>query len=149
MNYRAQLEKKIQNKQQEIEELRKQLNDAEIFLQGMQEALKVLPKDDLGATGEDQSLRPGSAVAKAREYLLSIKKQAYITEILKGIGKNPESKTDRISVSGSLSSYARKNQIFIKVGPNTYSLREFAKVPLVVQEPPDEFGTHQEEEETA
>jgi hypothetical protein len=126
MSTRSQLDKKIENQITRIFEVEQILMQEKAFLAGLQEALKVLPKDDNAHSGRpvDQILRPGSDMAKAREYLQSTGKPMYITDILTGIGKEITQKT-RTSIGGSLGNYSRKNLIFKRTAPNTYGLIEF------------------------
>lgn len=145
MSIRSQLEKKIENKFRDIEEMELILREQRAFLAGMQEALKGLPKDNGDERKSGQILRPGSDMAKARDYLKLVGTPLYITEILKGIGKEL-TKKHRISVGGSLSMYARKNEIFSKTAPNTFGLIEFDN--RADDEPPEGFGTMEESENT-
>ncbi|MGH9765359.1 MAG: hypothetical protein ACREDR_23680, partial [Blastocatellia bacterium] len=104
MSIRSQLEKKIENKRQEIKNLENQLLEANAFVQGLQEALKVLPKDSNDMNESPATLRPGSNMAKAREVLKKAGKPMYITDLLKGMGLDL-TKKNRVSVSGALGTY--------------------------------------------
>jgi hypothetical protein len=136
MSLRTQLEKKIENKRQEIGELETKLREANAFLQGLQEALKILPKDGSEERGTEQNLRPGSHVAKARDALRQAGKPMYIADIVKAIGLE-DNKRNRGSVAGSLGSYARKGEIFTALGNNNFGLIE---IEVEGSEPPDDFG---------
>jgi hypothetical protein len=152
MSARSQVEKKIQSKQQEIADLEAQIEKAEAYIQAMQEVLRLLPREEGDVVGGEQLPRHGSAMAKTRELLLETGKPMHITEILKGIGKD-NTKSHRLSVSGSLRSYARKGQIFTQEGGNVFGLVEFQKSnsngrsPREV--PPKGFGLSSEEEDAA
>ena len=147
MNIRPQLERKIEAKVKEINEVEAQLREAKAYLQGLQEVLRMLPRD---ATSEDkpdrsseQLLRTGSDMAKTRDLLRKVGKPLHITDILKGIGKEIN-KSSRVSVSGSLGNYARRNEIFTRTAPNTFGLIEFEQTASTTEmgdEPPEGFGT--------
>ena len=138
MSIQTQIEKKIQQKAQEIADLEIQIREVRAYLQGLQDTYRMLPKDQ--AIGE-QLLRPNSDMAKARDFLKRIGRPAHITEILKGIGREL-TKSSRVSVSGSLGTYARKGTIFTSHGGNTFGLLEFKSDPSqgAEDEPPDSFG---------
>lgn len=148
MSIKNQLDRKIQAKAQEIAEIEGKLREAKAYLQGLQDIYRMLPKDGTEERKPEQILRPGSDMAKARELLLKVGKALHISDILKGIGKEVN-KSNRVSVSGSLGSYARKNQIFTSLGGNTFGLIEFksgANSDLSEDEPPDDFGIEGEDE---
>ncbi len=151
MGARSQVEKKIQAKQQEIAELEAKIQAAGSYIQAMQEVLRLLPKDDAEAGGAEQLLRHGSAMAHTRDLLLKAGKPLHITAILEGIGRE-NTKSQRLSVSGSLRSYARKGQIFTQEGGNVFGLVEFKSSPSssvsssVRGVPPKGFGLSSEEE---
>jgi len=145
MSIRLQLEKKVENKKQEISELESKLREANAFLQGLQEALKILPREGIGEDrAPEQILRLGSNMAKIRDYLRKIGKPAHISELLKHLDLEA-SRNNRASISGSLGSYARKGTIFTHTGPNVFGLVEFGGSQSE-DEPPDDFGMDEEEE---
>ena len=138
MTLRGQLERKIQAKNQEIAKLESELLESRSYVQGLQDALKLLPRDDANNAGK--ILRPGSDMAKARERLLKEGKPLHIDEILKALGKGKEHKA---SISGSLGNYVRKGEIFTRPGPNIFGLKEFETES---GEPPEDFGIVFDEE---
>jgi hypothetical protein len=148
MGARSQIERKIQAKQQEIAEIEARIKEGEAYIQALQEVLRLLPKEESESRPAEQTLRSGSAVAKTRELLLRVGKPLHITEILKGIGKE-NTKSQRLSVSGSLRNYARKNQIFTQEGGNTFGLTNFALAGSVREAPPKGFGLDDGQEEAA
>lgn len=145
MSIRSQLEKKIENKRQEIGELEAKLREANAFLQGLQEAMKVLPREGVEEKEPDLILRSGSNMARTRDYLRRVGKPMHITEILKNIGLDVN-KNSRVSLSGSLGSYARRGMIFTHTGPNAFGLIEFGS-SRAEEEPPDDFGIENGEKE--
>ncbi len=138
INFRIQLERKIDIKKQEIAETEAKLRELQAFIQGLQEALKVLPRD--GSVDTDRALREGSNMAKARDCLTKSGRPMHIKDILKGIGKE-NTRNNRSSVGASLASYSKKGEIFTKTAPNTYGLIEFEQQQKVDDgEFPDNFG---------
>lgn len=92
-------------------------------LQGLQEAMKLLPRENVNQGKVEHVLRTGSAMAKARELIHSRQEPLHITAILDGIGRTVNH-PNRVSVSGSLGNYARKGEIFVRTAPNTFGLIE-------------------------
>lgn len=138
MNIRNQLEKKIEANEKEIDSLKSELIRKESFLQGLREALRMLPRPD-GETAA-QILRPGSDMAKTREILKKAGNPMYIDDILKGLGRQITTNA-RASLAGSIGNYARRGEIFIKTGPNTFGLIAFKDKGVQPEdEPPDDFG---------
>ena len=143
MNIRAQLEKKIETQEKEIESLKAEVLRKESFLSGLKEALKLIPRQD----GEiaNQVLRPGSDMAKAQDLLKKVGHPLHVGELLKGLGKEVN-KGNRASLSGSMGTYVRKGAIFFKSGPNTFGLIEQKRKENQEDEPPDDFGLDDSDE---
>ena len=148
MGVREQFQKLIDRKQQDIKDLELQLEKARTYAQALQDSMRLLPKE-FSSADREQSLRPGTALAKAREALKVAGKPMHISDILKAIGKPPDKK-NKLSLSGSLSTYVRNRQIFSRPAPNTFGLIEMVKV---VSDPsiegielPEDFGTMAGEE---
>src|SRR3972149_9097771 len=138
MNIRLQLERKIEAQEKEIDALRAEILKKDSFLQGLKEALKLLPRQE----GESAThiLRSGSDMAKAKDFLQKLGRPVHIGEILKGIGKEVN-KNNRASLSGSIGTYARRGEVFFKSGPNIFGLIEHrGKDAFEDEEPPDDFG---------
>lgn len=150
MSARSQVEKKIQAKQEEIADFEAQIEKAQAYIQAMQEVLRLLPREEGDTVSSENLPRHGSAMAKTRELLLETGKPMHITDILKGIGKE-NTKSQRLSVSGSLRSYARKGQVFTQEGGNVFGLVEFqahnSNGRPFKEVPPKGFGLDNEEEE--
>ena len=147
MGARSQVEKKILAKQQEIADLELKIQTANSYIQAMQEVLRLLPKEEAegGSTEHQLQLRHGSAVAQAKVLLTKTRKAMHITEILKGIGRE-NTKSQRVSLSGSLRTYARRNQIFTQEGGNLFGLVEWNSPTAVRAAPPPGFGLSSEDE---
>lgn len=122
MRVERDLEKKIKQKIEEVQQLRENLYKAESYLEALQDSLKLFKKTSNAESNE--SVRPGSMVDKARKILLEANKPLYVGDILKGMGKEVNKGT-RASLSGSLGSYVRENFIFTRPAPNTFGLIEF------------------------
>ena len=137
MGVRQDFERRIAKKEQEIAELEEQTRYARIYLQALQDAMKILPKEMLDQASSGSGLRPGSSLSKARDAIKKAGKPLHILEILEAIEK-PKDKKNRVSLSSSLSAYVRKNEIFNKPAPNTFGLHEF-KADLDT-ELPESFG---------
>ena len=72
-------------------------------------------------------------------------KPLHINEILNVLKLEPNKK-NRLSLSGSLSGYARRGEVFTRPAPNTFGLVEFhTQIPKTL-EPPDGFGDEIEDE---
>ena len=72
-------------KKEEIVETEAKTPELQAFLQGLQEALNVLPKDS--SVDTDRTSREGSNMAIAREFLIKSGHPMHIKDILRGIGK--------------------------------------------------------------
>ncbi|HEY4879931.1 MAG TPA: hypothetical protein VIH97_12465 [Candidatus Acidoferrales bacterium] len=137
MSIRQDFEKRIAKKQQEITELELQIRDARSYLQALQDSLRLIPRDGRDQESASSGLRPGTGLAKARDLILKAGKPLHINELLTAMGK-PVDKKNRLSVIGSLSSYARKNEIFVRTAPNTFGLLEMEQATDV--DLPETFG---------
>lgn len=146
MGARSQVEKKILAKQQEIADLEMKIQAANSYIQAMQEVLRLLPKEEAeNGSSEHLQLRHGSAVSQARDLLVKTGKPMHVTEILKGIGKE-NTKSQRVSLAGSLRTYARRNQIFTQEGGNLFGLVEWKSDGVARTVPPPGFGLSSEDE---
>jgi hypothetical protein len=121
MSLRDELQKRIEKKQAEIRDYQDRIKEATAYIQGLQDTLKLVAKDD-GA--QEITLRHGSNIGKARDALKAAGKPLHITEILKAINQ-PADKKHRLALGGSIAGYARKGHIFTKPAPNTFGLLEF------------------------
>ena len=123
MNFRDQIQKRLDSKRAEIAELRLRLASAESYAQALEDTLKSIPRDssDEESFHGPATLRAGSAMAHAQTAILEAGKPLHISDILKAIGKE-DNKENRVSLGGSLGSYARGNRIFTRPGPNVFGL---------------------------
>jgi len=159
VNAKRELEREIEKKRAEIRNLQEQvrnlhtkIKEADSYILGIQRAIKILPVDVIERV-QEKTLRHGSDAAKSRDALQAAGKPLHVIEILNAIGK-PNTKPNRISLSGSLAHYSNAGQIFKKTAPRTFTLIDMAgedseqlqqkggKTTL----PPD-FGSNAKEEE--
>ena len=147
MRIRHELLKRIEKKREEIRDLEIKLAEAKAYTQALEDSLRLLPKEGAPEKLEpEQVLRPGSAVAKARAAILKANKPLHVTEILKVIGR-PVDKNNRVSLSGSLSGYVKRGEIFTRPAPNTFGLLELNHNEMPPEEePPEGFGSLPAEE---
>ena len=128
---REQIEKLIARKREEnvelegeVRALQLKVRDNLAFISGLQESLRIMPKDPEPAHSA-RVLRPGSELAKARDEIAKAGRPLHIKEILSAIGK-PVDRNSRASLSGSISAYYRNGEIFTRPEPNVFGLIEMA-----------------------
>ncbi len=110
---------------EKIGEIEMKLREEKIYLNALQDTLKLAPGSNGNANGNAE-LRTGSLVALAREILRKAGKPMHVREILKDMEKEA-TRNNRVSLSGSIGGYIRRNQIFTKTAPNTFGLKEFER----------------------
>lgn len=142
MGVREKLEEKIRRKKKEIQEFEMNVREGKAYIQALQESIRLIPKESGSIVSSEKTLRPGSAISDTYELLKKVGKPMHITEILKGIGKEV-TKKERVSLSGTISWYVRKNEVFIRTAPNTFGLVGMLNAS---QEPPEDFGFSLDEE---
>jgi len=149
MSVRTDIEKRIEKERQRVTELQNQVEKSESFIQGMQEALKMLPKESekdtrrMSKTKTTTTFRTGSDVEKAYSLLRETGKPMHISEILVGIGKE-DTKANRMSLSSSLSRYVRNDELFKRPAPNSFALKETKEsVATMALNLPAAFGTEE------
>lgn len=142
MGLRDNFQKLIGKKQQEIDDLEIKLREAKAYVQALQDSMKLLPRDGSSTDGSEHTLRPDSALAKARDVIRASGKPMPIGDILKAIGANQDKK-HRVSLAGTLSGYAKRGRIFTKTAPNTFGLLEFGASEEIVEgdDLPEDFGS--------
>lgn len=122
MAIREEIQKRIDKKEEEKWSLLEQVRTIDISIATMQEVLKMLPRE--AEPGKERSLRPGTAVALARDAIRKAGKPLHIGEILEALSKT-NTKEHRLALSGSLATYVRRGEIFTRPEPNTFGLAEF------------------------
>lgn len=142
---RAAVEERLRRKELEIQSLEEKLRAARIYLQALRDVLKVgqlAENRDQGGVSADVLLRPGSAVALARDAILARGKPVHINELL-GIQGKELTRESRASLTSSLSAYVRRGEIFTRPAPNTFGLIELGHDHSETgppNEPPRGFG---------
>ena len=124
-----------------MNQLEAQLKEARIYIQALQDVLKLLPRDkETPESIAETTLRPGSTVARAREAILRRGAPMHLMDLLRelGLGTSREAKA---SLGGSLAAYVRRGEIFSRPAPNTFSLVELSHQPGADDEKlPKNFG---------
>lgn len=118
------IEKKIKQKEEDVRSLREKLIQAEAYLDALQESLRLIQKTAESAIGN--GIRPNSMIDKARNILRREGKAMHVGDILRAMGKEV-SKSNRVSLSGSLGNYVRQKFVFTRPAPNTFGLIEFGE----------------------
>jgi hypothetical protein len=140
MTYRIGIERRIEKEQNRIHELQVEIEHVQSFIEGLQEALKMLPKEkNLTTTtkGGKREIRSGSDMAKVRDLIKQVGRPMSVGEIVTGLGK-PDTKENRASLSGSLGRYVRKGEIFSRPKANTFSL--IGIISEISNKLPPDFG---------
>lgn len=113
---------RIKKKEGEISQLERRIEAARAYLQALRDIKKVLDREPR-ADAPETVLRRGSTVSQAREYILRHGSPAHIDELLEGLDR-PATRENKASLTGSLSAYVRRGEIFSRTAPNTYGLVE-------------------------
>lgn len=146
MGLRAEFQKRIDKKNQEIEALEEQVRDARVYVQAMEDMMRLLPREDVNGTHGGESLKPGTAIAKARDAIRKAGRPLHISEILEALGR-PVDKGNRAAIGGSIAAYVRRGEVFTRPAPNTFGVIDsdagqpnVSRTLGVVSEPPPDFG---------
>ncbi len=138
MTYRRSIERRIEKEQNKIKELQDEINRSELFIQGLQEALRILPKDNSRTPRKGRGeIREGSDMAKVRDLIKQTGRPMRIEEIAIGLGR-PNTKANKMSLAGSLGRLVRKGIVFNRPQANTFSL-----IGVKVDELPPDFGAEE------
>ena len=122
MYLRAELQRRIEQERQKVADLQSQVERAEAFISGFEEAMKLVPADVVESKRQGRHTpRSKSDVQKTKVYLIAVGHAMHISDILKAIGKE-DTKRNRASLSSSLARYAPKGEVFRRDGPNEFSL---------------------------
>ena len=135
MGMKEKLDEKINRKQQEIVEFQAKMREAQAYIQALQDAAKLLPREQAKTGAGEATLRPGSSAHKAFQALQSAGTALHVTDILKAIGMT-NTKNNRLALGGTLARYARNKIIFTKTAPNTFAASNGDNQ----EEPPEDFG---------
>lgn len=142
MGFRNDLERRIDRTKAEIAELHRQAAMKESYLLGLQEALKLAPREATTNDNPQQAFRAGSSTAKAYAALKRVGRPMHVKDLLGIMGKAPN-RNNYSSLSSSLNAYVKRGEFFTKPEPNTYGLIEFsdAGAPLFAEPPLPEDRT--------
>lgn len=142
MSIRRKFERKVREKEAEIQELEYKLREAKAYLQAMNDAMKLVPNegdtDDTENLGE-AAIRPGTSIHAAMQALREHGKPLHIMDLLKAVGREPTAE-NRSSLGSSLAAYVRRGMVFTRPAANTYGLAEWGGSPITQDEPPPGFG---------
>ncbi len=149
MTPRAELEKRIQKRREEISALKVKVREAEVYISALEEALRVLPREGINNGNAGDVLRQGSNAALAREAILLAGRPMHLVELLKAMKKD-STRASRTGLSGSLAAYVRKGEIFTRPAPSTFGLVELTggvlTAPGPAKEPNADFGEDESED---
>lgn len=144
------IQKRIRAKETEVVEIENKIRNLEIqreaakaYIQGLQDILPKVQRDEGTNGGTRQAeFRKGSAPELVQQLLRKTAKPLHINQILEGLGRPVEKKT-RLTLAGTLSRCAREHLVFRKVAPNTFGLIELETAADQLpagDELPEEFG---------
>jgi hypothetical protein len=148
MGIKEDIEKRIEKERQKISDLRSQIELAESFVQGLQEALRLIPRSDSTKHTQIGFYFRSGDTKQAYEELKKSGKPMRIDEILRAIGKS-DNRQNRASMASSLHRAAKKSGIIKKVGANTFAVSDMV-IGINEEESvslPDNFGSDRETQE--
>lgn len=141
MSLTIKLEKRIRDKEIEIQALEIALKEARAYLQAVRDVLRLSSKPSEEKNySNNTNIRAGSILEQVYTILNKAGQPMKIMDILKAMGKN-QTTENRQSLVGSINSYARKGKLFTKTGPNTFGLIEWQQKKSDEENKlPDTFG---------
>jgi hypothetical protein len=144
VNDRKKIEERLQKKESEIQNLEERLRAARVYVQALQDVLKLLGTVEETETvihpTKTATLRTGSAVDQARQVILNRGMPVHVTALLEAMGKDTGAES-RVSLASSLAAYVRRGEIFSRPAPNTFGLLELGHLGgEEAEEPPSGFG---------
>lgn len=142
MNERHIIEERLRKKEQEVQQLEEKIRAGRIYMQALQDVLRLMASPKEAVVHAETAIRPGSLVAKAREAIFAHKSPMHITDLLKALGLE-QSRENRASLTSSLSAYVRRQEVFTRPSPGTFGLVELDHhtTDSESDEPPQGFGT--------
>lgn len=140
MSERKKIEDRLRKKQAEIQALESKIVAARVYVNALQDVLKLLDGD---SEPSEAKLKPGSGTAQARDIILERREPVHLDDILRALGKDVTRET-KASLTSSLAAYARRGEIFVRTAPNTFGLVELGHDVAEETEPepmpPSGFG---------
>ena len=146
MSDRQRVENRLRRKEQEIVRLEEKIKEARAYAQALRDVLRIMGTG-AGSSGDDSAnavvLRAGSAVEKARAEILRQRAPVHISDLLEALGKD-STRENRASLTGSLSAYVRRGEIFTRPQPSTFGLLELGQTEKAEEAPtpPRGFGQY-------
>lgn len=141
MSDRKKIEDRLRKKKAEIAALEEKIRSAKVYMAALQDVLKMFVGEE--AAEAPGRLRPGSAVAQAREIILFRGEPVHLDDLIVAMGK-PLNQSSKSSLVGSLAAYVREDEIFTRTAPNTFGLIELGHDASAEEddsdEPPAGFG---------
>lgn len=136
------IQDRLRKKEQEIQSLEEKIKASRVYIQALQDVLRMTAGDSVADTSES-ALKTGSAVDKARETILRRGKPVHINELLEAVGKDV-TRESRASLVSSIAAYVRRGEIFTRPAPNTFGLIELGHIAGEPSprppHPPEGFG---------
>lgn len=129
---RKEIEKKIEMTRIQLQSQRKEVEIKEAYLRGLEEVYENLFNPVVIRVAENNqtllsssvtnvhSLREGTEISKVMEIIKRAGRPMHVKEILVKLGTNDKKK--KISLTGTLNQYSKKNKIFTKTASNTYGV---------------------------
>lgn len=142
MSERAIIEDRIKRKLAEIQSLERKIESARTYLQALSDVLRAIDKAGDGESSQETIMRKGSAVARAREFILEAGVPVHIDDLLTQLGREV-TREAKSSLTSSIAAYVRRQEIFTRPAPNTFGLIELGHHKLENNDsssPPDNFG---------
>lgn len=142
MSLKRKFERKVREKEQEIQDLERKLSEARAYVEAMQDALRMLPQEGSSDSSDGENgvvIKPGSMMDNAVKALRISRKPLHIMELLKAIGREPTPEA-RASLGSSIAAYVRRGRVFTRPAPNTFGLAEWTAPAMVEDGPPEDFG---------
>lgn len=142
MNEKQKIEDRVRKKRTEIVQIEEKLKAAKVYISALTDVLKMLEGDGDPPETADSKLRPGSAMAQARDIILARGEPVHLDELLEAMGKEA-TREGKASLAGSIAAYVRRDEIFTRPAPNTFGLIELGHESIIDDEPaepPAGFG---------
>lgn len=138
---REKIAERLRRKELEIQSLEEKLRSARVYVQALQDVLRLFAASE-DSPPADAVLKPGSAVAQARDIIIQRGAPVHIGDLLTALGRESSRET-RASLTSSLAAYVRRGEIFTRPAPNTFGLLELGHSEVAAEgplEPPPDFG---------
>src|SRR5262245_48787520 len=113
MSFRAEIQRMLERKEEDIRELQVQIDHARVYVQALKDTLRRLPETDDGQDSSQPTLRPGSGLEKAQAVLRAAGKPLHISDLTNRMG-GEFTGTKVNGLVSSLTTYAKKGKIFTK-----------------------------------